>query len=76
MRHSRKRRTLVAYAGCILPLYHENEAETDLKPVGDVAERLIFAGLYLLPANLHSCECCRCNYALVKSLNYKRKISN
>jgi hypothetical protein len=43
----------MAYAGCILPLYHGNEAETDLKPVGDVDERLFFRGLYLRPANLH-----------------------
>jgi hypothetical protein len=31
----------MADAGCILPLYHGNAAETDLKPVGDIAERLI-----------------------------------
>jgi hypothetical protein len=31
----------MAYAGCILPLYHGNGAETDLKSVGDIAERLI-----------------------------------
>jgi hypothetical protein len=31
----------MADAGCILPLYHGNAAETDLKPVGDIAARLI-----------------------------------
>jgi len=49
MRHSRKRHTLLADAGWISladagwisPLYHGNEAETDLKPVGDIAERPI-----------------------------------
>jgi hypothetical protein len=41
MRHSRKRRTLMAYADCILPLYHGNGAETDLKRVGDIDETLI-----------------------------------
>jgi len=52
----------MAYADCILPLYHGNAAETDLKPVGDIDERPILSGFYLLPANLHSRECCRCNY--------------
>jgi len=52
----------MAYAGCILPVYHGNEAETDLKSVGDIDETLILGGFYLLPANLHSRECCRCNY--------------
>ena len=28
----------MAYADCILPLYHGNGAETDLKPVGDIDE--------------------------------------
>ena len=37
----------MAYAGCILPLYHGNEAETDLKPVGDVE---LNAGFDVLPA--------------------------
>jgi hypothetical protein len=32
----------MADAGCILPVYHGNEAETDFKPVGDVDEMLIF----------------------------------
>jgi hypothetical protein len=45
MRHSRKRRTLIAHAGWILPVYHENEAETDLKPVGDTDGMLILNGL-------------------------------
>jgi hypothetical protein len=58
----------MAYAGCILPLYHGNEAETDLKPVGDIDERPILSGFYLLPANLHSRECCRCNYDRLKYL--------
>jgi hypothetical protein len=31
----------MAYAGCISPLYHGNEAETDLKLVGDIDEKLI-----------------------------------
>lgn len=47
MRHSRKRRTLMADAGWISPLYHGNEAETDLKPVGDVE---LNAGFDVLPA--------------------------
>jgi hypothetical protein len=32
----------MADADCILPVYHGNEAETDLKPVGDADETLIF----------------------------------
>ena len=61
-------RTLMAYAGCILPIYHGNEAETDLEPVGDIDERPIFRSLYLHSANLHSRERCRCKYRFVKSL--------
>jgi hypothetical protein len=66
----------MAYADCILPLYHGNAAETDLKPVGDIDERPILSGFYLLPANLHSRECCRCNYVWVNSLEYNKKLPN
>ncbi|MBY0321641.1 MAG: hypothetical protein K2X72_23160 [Reyranella sp.] len=37
----------MADAGWISPLYHGNEAETDLKPVGDVE---LNAGFDVLPA--------------------------
>lgn len=47
MRYSQKRRTLLADAGWILPLYHGNEAETDLKPVGD---RELEVGIWLFLA--------------------------
>jgi hypothetical protein len=66
----------MADADCILPVYHGNEAETDLKPVGDADETLIFHTLYLLPANLHSRECCRCNYGPVKCLESNNKLPN
>jgi hypothetical protein len=37
----------MADTGCISPLYHGNEAETDLMPVGDVE---LIAGFGVLPA--------------------------
>lgn len=37
-----------ADTGWISPLYHGNEAETDLKPVGDINEMLILDGIYLV----------------------------
>ena len=58
-----------ADTGWISPLYHGNEAETDLKPVGDVDEMLILADIYSVPANLHSRERCRCKYRIAKSLD-------
>jgi len=48
----------MADAGWILPVYHGNEAETDLKPVGDVDVMPILRGLYSIQAN-----CTRANAA-------------
>ena len=57
-----------ADTGWISPVYHGNEAETDLKLVGEVSGVTILVGLFLLPANLHSPECCICKHKTVKSL--------
>src|SRR5262245_10228228 len=58
MRDSRKRRTLMADAGWILPLYHGNAAETDLKPVDDVDWISVF-GQFACPRQI----CIRANPA-------------
>jgi hypothetical protein len=62
MRYSRKRRARrdgdAADTGWISPLYHGNEAETDLKLVGGINGMMILAGIYLPSGN-----CTRANPA-------------
>jgi len=57
-----------ADTGWISPIYHGNEAETDLNLVGEIGGMLILVGMFLPSANLHSTECCICKYETVKSL--------
>jgi hypothetical protein len=57
-----------ADTGWISPVYHGNEAETDLKLVGEISGMAILIGMFLPSANLHSTECCICKYETVKSL--------